>query len=319
MASNGRGFGPQRYPFPAYPNGWFRVAYAHELAAGDVKSLYYFGAKLVLFRTEDGDAKVLDGHCAHLGADLGIGGQVEGQGIRCPFHNWLWAGDGSCLDIPYAERIPPRAKMRAWPVCERNGVIFVYHHAEQKPPSYEIPDLPQFGSSEWRLPHVKHWKVRARWLDMNENEVDIAHFKYIHGTLTFPEATAEIDGHIFRTDSRFTWKMPTKEGKGSGRLVSADHGPGFQTVELSGIIDTLLMNTATPIDEDSVDVSFAYAVKTEGDAGKERLAQSVIEDLEKQFENDLPIWENKAYLKQPVLCEGDGPIGLYRKWMTQFF
>ena len=154
---------------------------------------------------------------------------------------------------------------------------------------------------------------------MNENCVDIAHFKYVHGTLTFPESSVEIDGHIFRTDSHYTCKAPTPEGKASGHLVSADHGPGFQTVELRGIIDTLLMNTATPIDEESTDVSFAYTVKTDGDEHKERLAQAVIKDLEQQFDNDLPIWENKAYHARPVLCDGDGPVGLYRKWYRQFF
>ncbi len=319
MKSSESGSGGERYPFPAYPNGWFRVAYSDELGAGEVQPLQYFGKKLVLFRTEDGEPNVLDAHCPHLGADLGVGGRVEGKGIRCPFHAWLWDGDGRCIEIPYAKKIPPAAKLRAWPVCEKNGVIFVYHHAERKPPSYEIPELPQLQSPEWRRPHIRHWKLRARWLDMNENCVDLAHFKYVHGTLTIPESNVEVDGHVFRTDSRFSWKMPTREGKGSGRLVSADHGPGFQTVELGGIIDTLLMNTATPIDEEYVDVSFAYSAKTGGDERKEHLAQAVIKDLEQQFDNDVPIWENKACYARPLLCDGDGPVGLYRKWYQQFF
>lgn len=309
----------ERFFYPAYPNGWFRVAYSDEIAPGEVKSLSYFGRRLVLFRAEDGEAAVLDAYCAHLGADLGVGGRVEGRAVRCPFHAWLWDIEGRCVEIPYAKKIPPKAKMHAWPVLERNGVVFVHHHADGKPPTYEIPELPQLSSSEWRKPDVHHWKVRSRWLDMNENCVDIAHFKYVHGTLTLPDASAQIDGHVFRTDGIFTWKTPTREGRGSGHLVSADHGPGFQTVELSGIIDTLLMNTCTPIDEEYTDVSFAYTVKTEGDERKEQLAQAVIADLEQQFENDRPIWENKRCYRQPVLCDGDGPLGLYRQWMQQFF
>ena len=58
----------ERYPFPAYPNGWFRVAYSADLAVGDLRALHYFGRDLVLFRGEDGRAHVLDAHCAHLGA-----------------------------------------------------------------------------------------------------------------------------------------------------------------------------------------------------------------------------------------------------------
>ncbi len=318
MRESAENQGSSRYPFAAYPSGWFRVAYADEVAAGEVKSLAYFGTKLVLFRSEEGEASVLDAYCPHLGADMGLGGRVEGKGIRCPFHDWHWDGGGRCLDIPYATRIPPKAATRSWPVCERNGVIFVYHDAPGRAPSYEIPELPQLASSDWRRPHIRHWKVRARWLDMNENCVDIAHFKYVHGTLTIPEARAEIDGHIFRTDSLFSWKTPGGEGHGTGHLVSTDHGPGFQTVELDGILDTLLMNTVTPIDAEHAEASFLYTVRTGGIEANEQLAKAVIQDLEQQFENDLPIWENKAYWTKPLLCDGDGPVPLYREWMQQF-
>ena len=39
----------KRFPFPI-PNGWFQVEWSHELKAGDVKPLKYFGKDLVLFR-----------------------------------------------------------------------------------------------------------------------------------------------------------------------------------------------------------------------------------------------------------------------------
>ncbi len=49
-----------RFPFPPYPNGWFRVAYSSELAKGEVKSLHYFGRELVLFRDDEGAPHLLD-------------------------------------------------------------------------------------------------------------------------------------------------------------------------------------------------------------------------------------------------------------------
>ena len=44
----------------------------------------------------------MDAYCPHLGAHLGHGGRVEGGAVRCPFHAWLWGGDGRCLEVPYA-------------------------------------------------------------------------------------------------------------------------------------------------------------------------------------------------------------------------
>ena len=308
----------RRFPFPAYANGWFRVAYSSELEVGDVRPLSYFGRELVLFRDEEGVAHLLDAHCPHLGAHLGHGGRVEGRGIRCPFHAWLWAGDGSCLDIPYAKRIPPTAKLRAWPSVEKNGLVMVYHHAEGEPPSYEIPDLPQVGAEGWTPYEVRRWRVRSCWLDMNENAVDQVHFRYVHGTKTTPETEAEIDGHILRCRSRM--KLGTPRGPVDAGIDTTDYGPAFQTVHLTGIVETLMVNTATPIDEEFTDVTFAYTVNTAGDEAAARgVGAAIIKDLEKQMSEDIPIWENKRYWMRPALCDGDGRFGVYRKWFRQFF
>ena len=44
-----------------------------------------------------------------------------------------------------------------------------------------------------------------------------------------------------------------------------------------------------------------------------------MDEVTRQLEQDIPIWENKRYLNPPVLCDGDGPIGLFRKWSKQFY
>ena len=94
---------------------------------------------------------------------------------------------------------------------------------------------------------------------------------------------------------------------------------GFQIVNMSGFIDTIEMNTNTPIDEEFTETSFLCTARTEGELRKEHLAEKIVKDLIQQFENDIPIWENKASWSRPVLCDGDGPVGDYRKWMQQFF
>ena len=112
--------------------------------------------------------------------------------------------------------------------------------------------------------------------------------------------------------------MRVPGGEGEANLVTKDYGPGFQTVRIKGLIDTLLINTATPIDEEWTDVSFAYSVRAARDPEKQGLARAIVKDLKQQFEHDLPIWENKAHWTRPVLCDGDGPISTYRKWYRQF-
>jgi 3-ketosteroid 9alpha-monooxygenase subunit A len=302
-----------RFPYPPYADGWFRVAYSDELAAGDVKPLHLLGRDLVLFRDAEGEAHLLDAHCAHLGAHLGQGGRVEGKGIRCPFHAWLWDGEGRCLEIPYAKKIPAKARMRAWHLSERNGLLLVWHHARGEAPGWEVPVLPEVGSPEWTPYEVRRWTVRSRWLDMNENAVDQIHFRYVHGTRTSPQTDVSADGHVLRCRSRM--RLGTPQGEITGGIDTDDYGPAFQTVRLSGIIDTLMVNTATPIDAETTDVSFAYSVRRRDGADAHHGAgAAIIRDLEKQMEQDIVIWEHKRYWERPVLCDGDGPIGTYRRW-----
>ncbi|MBK7972698.1 MAG: Rieske (2Fe-2S) protein [Deltaproteobacteria bacterium] len=61
-----------RFPMPQNPNGWFQVGLSRDVSAGEVKSIHYFGKDLVLFRTQEGEAKVFDAVCPHLGAHLGL-------------------------------------------------------------------------------------------------------------------------------------------------------------------------------------------------------------------------------------------------------
>ncbi len=308
-----------RFPFPPYANGWFRIAYSDELKPGELHSARYLGRDLVMFRDSAGRAHVLDAICPHLGAHLGVGGKiVEGDRIRCPFHAWEWGADGGCRKVPYSDRLPANARIRAWTVCEKNGLVLVWHHDQDAPPSFELPDLPHYGQPDWTPYRILRWQVKSRWLDMNENAVDRAHFVYVHGAHTMPQSTVEAEGPVLRCQSRM--KLGTPKGDIAGGIDTTDYGPAFQTVHLTGIIETWMVNTATPIDEETTDVTFAYSVHAvDGASDQHGVGAAIIRDLEKQMHQDIPIWENKAYLTKPMLVEGDGPFGIYRRWMRQFF
>lgn len=63
------------------------------------------GENFVIFRSAvTKQVYVLDAYCPHMGANLGIGGVVNGECIKCPFHHWNFDGkDGSLVDIPYSD------------------------------------------------------------------------------------------------------------------------------------------------------------------------------------------------------------------------
>src|SRR3954453_6132726 len=189
-------FPEPRYPFPV-PNGWFIVAESADLGPGEVRALYYFGRDLVLYRTADGQARVMDAHCPHLGAHLAVGGRVENDCIRCPFHGWKFDGDsGQCVEIPYggAERIPSKATARSYPTLERNHMIWAWHHLEGKPPFYDVPVVEEFDHLDWLPIVVREYQVASCCQEMAENNVDYSHFKYVHGSDAIPEDEFVVDG-----------------------------------------------------------------------------------------------------------------------------
>jgi len=309
---------PNRYPF-SIPVGWFAVAETPDLAVGQVRAAYYFDTHLVLWRDETGEPHVSDAFCPHLGAHLGHGGTVEGCEIRCPFHGWAFDAEGANTEIPYSERTNGRARIRTYPVLERNEFIYAWYHPGGEQPTWEITEVTEIGGGELSGPKRTSHVVRAGIQEMAENGVDTAHFRYVHNTATVPVMERyETDGH--RAVMESSQKFPTPRGVVDGRIDSIADGPGVSIVRFSGIIDTLLVSASTPVDADTTETRFNYYVRTMGD---EKLNSSVGEafaaEVDKQFLEDMPIWEHKAHLVRPALADNDGPFMKFRKWYAQFY
>lgn len=308
----------KRYPFSANPVGWYVVAHSDELAPGGVLPISYFGSELVLFRTEAGAAHVLDAHCPHLGAHLGHGGVVEGEVLRCPFHAWCFSGDGACTSIPHAKKLPMAARLRSWPVREQNGFVLVHYHPTHEAPTCEIPAMPEHGSAEWTPYARRRWKIRTNIHEMVENAFDAMHFRHLHGLRNIPSPEVSFDGPSCRTFTETV--MDTPKGPVKGALDIRKIGLGFGTARFTGVIETLVFTTLTPIDDDHVDARFSFTVrKLPDEKATEAVGTGFIQELSRQVEQDIRIWEHKAYLERPLLSEGDGGITLFRRWARQFY
>jgi 3-ketosteroid 9alpha-monooxygenase subunit A len=309
---------PPRFPFPRYPSGWFQVAYADEVKAGEVKPITAFGKQLVMFRTESGKVSVLDAYCPHLGAHIGHGGRVKGETVECPFHAWSFGTDGQCAGVPYSAKIPPRSSLNCWPVNEVNGLVMVWHDIDKKPPAWEVPHVPEFSSEDWTTPIRRDWVIRTHNQETAENVVDKAHFRYLHGTQNMPDSVLEWDAHKIHMVTPTTMKTPM--GLVKGQVESHTTGLGFSTTRFTGIVDTLLIGAVLPIDDDDIHLRFTFTVRKIGVADvMSNVAKAFVAEVSRQLEQDKPVWENKVYLDRPLICDGDGPVGQFRRWANQFY
>ena len=300
------------------PNGWFGVARSDELGPGEVRNKHYFGSDLVVFRSESGEPGVLAAYCAHMGAHLGIGpgapgtgepgrGKVAGDCIVCPFHGWRYDRTGRCAEIPYSSgRIPEAARVRAFPAVEKNGLILAWHHLEEEPPAWELPDLPEFGDPDWVGPiYTERW-IDTSLQDVTENDQDTVHFRYVHGTETIPEQETRFEGRV-----RYT-VGPRRDG---GTFSRETFQLGYGVLRIPDSV--AFVYASSPIDEEHTHQRWVFAYpRAIGDGAGRQIIDA--------FSNsgiyaDIPIWNHKIYRERPLLVQGDGRILEYRRWARQFY
>ncbi|MFT4571443.1 MAG: nitrite reductase/ring-hydroxylating ferredoxin subunit [Hyphomicrobiaceae bacterium] len=298
---------PRTHVLPV-PNGWYTIIGSSELLPGEIVSITAVDRPLVVYRDEKGAAHVFDAHCPHMGAHLG-GGRVIGETLRCPFHGWTYDADGQCVDIPYCQtKIPDQARVRSYPVDEKDGFIYFWYHAADAAPTYEIPAVAEVSDPAWTDAHVWQFEVVAALQEMAENNVDYAHFRYVHGRDAIPLDITELslDGPC----SFIIERLP--EGMTFQRHT---YGPGIAVLQFPGLMTFIA--TTTPIDRGNCRLLWHFHFPNEMKAAAEDLVLSVTGAY--GFQADIPIWRDMQYQERPMLVKGDGPIMAYRRWYAQFY
>jgi 3-ketosteroid 9alpha-monooxygenase subunit A len=273
----------------------------------------------VIFRGEDQQVRVMDAYCPHLGAHLGKGGRVVGNTIKCPYHGWRYDGCGTCVEVPFSNKIPGQARLRPWLVAERNGIVFAHYDAEGRPPDFEIPTISEYASGNYASGRTGQ-TIRAHIQETQENMIDVGHFNFIHhGFKEFPQITEwEEDGRHFRVQlSSVTALGPLS----TPSTVTFDvYGVGCQVVHVDATVRFVIIFAITPIDEESIDFRFMVLYKKTWFRILSTIMQkAMLKRVMMEIGEDIPVWENKTFLERPVLGEQDRDLIRFRKWNHQFY
>ena len=158
---------------------WFPVATNQELAQNPVKSVRLLGETFTVFKDLQGRLGLLTQRCAHRSVDLKHG-IPEQDGLRCPYHGWMYASSGQCIDQPAEDqqhRFKDRVKIPAYHVEELGGLIWGYIGPEPAP---LLPRWDLFAYDDvFRV--VGTTDLPCNWLQCQENSVDTVHTEYMHG------------------------------------------------------------------------------------------------------------------------------------------
>jgi len=163
---------------------------------GDPKSFTLLGETYVAFRDSSGRVGVFDELCCHRSASLALG-RVEDGGIRCIFHGWKFAVDGTILDTPNVADPSYKTRLRApaYPVREAGELIWVYLGPKEiEPPfrEYEYMRLPPSHRMVMRM------TLDCNYLQIVEGGLDSTHVGILHRDLarSFDEKPQELPDHL---------------------------------------------------------------------------------------------------------------------------
>jgi len=161
-------------------NAWYVAAWADEIADQPI-ARRILNEPVVLFRDAEGRAAALIDMCCHRGAPLHLG-KVTGQGIECGYHGLTFDHTGRCVRIPGQDRIPDRARVRAFPVVEQDAFIWIWMGDPAKADPATIVPVPWHNDTA-RWPH-KHtmYPIKGSAMLMVDNLMDLTHLGYVHGS-----------------------------------------------------------------------------------------------------------------------------------------
>ncbi len=319
-----------------HPIAWYTIAWSSEVKPGQVVEKTIADQKVVIFRSESGKVSVVDAYCPHLGANFAHGGTVEGEDLRCPFHGFKFNHDGACVATGYDSKPPPAAKLYSWPVHETHGMIVVYYHPDRIEPDWNVPEVELDGWSKMKQDILV---LKSHPQEISENSVDIGHFVHIHGYEAVKVVEKpEVDGPVLRAKYAMELNDDRLPGNDAVQVEFQAHvlGLGYSVVDIHVPVYGMRSKNFVmpmPTSDGMVELRLGMLVQKIENPGKfhpamkimpKSLATSIIlafsfKAFVAEVKSDFIIWENKRWIDPPPLAEGDGPIGIYRKYCKQFY
>jgi nitrite reductase/ring-hydroxylating ferredoxin subunit len=159
----------------APPQGWYYVGPSGRFGRKPVP-VRVARKDLVVYRLDSGALSAVSRYCCHMSSDLSLA-CVEKDRIRCQFHGWEFDPSGACVRIPGSDEIPAFAKLRSYPVAERNGSVFALASARE---SFPLPFFWGEDPSRFICSRPRRIRYEGAWQMIVANGFDVAHMATFH-------------------------------------------------------------------------------------------------------------------------------------------
>jgi phenylpropionate dioxygenase-like ring-hydroxylating dioxygenase large terminal subunit len=158
-------------------NCWYVAAWADEIESRPFARTF-LNEPVVLYRGESGRIAAVEDRCCHRALPLRHG-QVVGDSLRCAYHGLEYDQSGQCTRIPGQEKIPAKARIRSYPVAEKDDLVWIWMGEADRAEIGSVPDYPWHHDHGWRY-KKNTYLIEANHLLIYDNLLDLTHLGYVH-------------------------------------------------------------------------------------------------------------------------------------------
>jgi vanillate O-demethylase monooxygenase subunit len=182
-------------------NAWYVAAWDHELSRSMLRRII-LEEPVVLFRSTEGKPIALEDRCCHRQAPLSLG-KLAGDVVTCPYHGLQFDTTGRCIKVPSQEKIPPNARVKSYPVVEKNHWIWIWAGDPAKADPALIEDFHWMDDPAWRF-GGSYLHVDGNYLLVVENLLDTTHLPFLHPNTLGTDSFARSEFEVKREGDRIT-------------------------------------------------------------------------------------------------------------------
>jgi vanillate O-demethylase monooxygenase subunit len=182
-------------------NAWYVAAWDHELSRSMLRRII-LEEPVVLFRSTEGKPVALEDRCCHRQAPLSLG-KLAGDVVTCPYHGLQFDTTGRCIKVPSQEKIPPNARVKSYPVVEKNHWIWIWAGDPAKADPALIEDFHWMDDPAWRF-GGSYLHVDGNYLLVVENLLDTTHLPFLHPNTLGTDSFARSEFEVKREGDRIT-------------------------------------------------------------------------------------------------------------------
>lgn len=135
---------------------------------------------IVLWRDDDGTVQAIEDRCPHRGARMSLGWNL-GNRLACWYHGVEVDGTGTVVNVPAVRnsKLEGRCDLRAYPVVEAHGAIFLYFAEDRDAPPKPLEFPEQLTDPDYsNFLCTAHWRCNYRYAI--DNVMDPMHGAYLH-------------------------------------------------------------------------------------------------------------------------------------------